>query len=64
MGKGNAGFLFLPRDSYGNGNQIAYTNGNGTGIGIAQVGWERFLLMCFHLVIIFLPESIFDLIDL
>ena len=35
---GNAGFPFLPWDSHGNENQIAYPNGNGTEMRIAKKG--------------------------
>ena len=33
------------------------------GMGIAHMEWERLLLMCSHLVVIFPPKSIFDLVD-
>ena len=34
----------LPWDSYGNGNQIASTNGNGKGMGIAQMGMGTLII--------------------
>ena len=37
IGMGNAGFPSLLWDSHGNGNQIAYTNGNRTGMVLAQM---------------------------
>ena len=46
-GNGNAGFPSLPWDSHGNGNQIAYTNGNEMGMGIAQMGMGTLLINVF-----------------
>ena len=38
MGMENAGFPSLPWDSHKSRNQIAYINGNETGMGVAQIG--------------------------
>ena len=44
MGMENAGFLCFPCDSHENGNQIAKTNGNGMGMGIAQMGMGTLII--------------------
>ena len=62
MGMGNAGFPSLPRDSHGNGNQIAQTNGKG--MGIPQIGMGTLIINVFPLIITFPQKSVFDLVDL
>ena len=47
MGIENARYPSLPWDSRGNGNQIAQTNGNGTGMGIAQMGMGTLVINVF-----------------
>ena len=48
-----------------NGNQIACTNGNGTGIGMgmARIGMKARIIKVSHLVIIFPPKSVYNLVD-
>ena len=63
-GMGNVGFSSLPWDSHGNENQIAETNRNGTGIGIAQMGMGTLIFRVIPLSNNFPSKSLFDLVDL
>ena len=52
-----------PWDSHGNGNQIACTNGNGKGMGMAQIRMGTLITNVFSFSHNFPPKSVFDLVD-